>query len=134
TLSGDVAFRLYDTFGFPRDLTEDALRERGMKLDVAGFDAAMARQQAEARKAWAGSGEAATDQLWIALREELGPTEFLGYGTEAAEGAITAIMKDNNRVEAAAAGETARIIANQTPYYGERAGQVGDGCAIFHTR
>ena len=134
TLSGDVAFRLYDTYGFPRDLTEDALRERGMKLDVTGFDAAMARQRAEARKAWAGSGEAATDQLWFALREELGPTEFLGYGTEAAEGAITAILKDNNRVEAASAGEAFRIIANQTPFYGEGGGQAGDTGAIFSTR
>ena len=131
TLSGDVAFRLYDTFGFPRDLTEDALRERGMTLDPAGFDAAMAHQRAEARKAWAGSGEAATDQSWFALREELGPTEFLGYGTEAAEGAITAIMKEGARIDAAAAGETARIITNQTPFYGEGGGQAGDTGAIF---
>src|SRR5689334_10773066 len=105
TLAGDVAFKLYDTFGFPRDLTEDALRERGMKVDIDGFNAAMARQKAEARKAWAGSGEAATDTLWFALREELGPTEFLGYDTEAAEGAILAIVKDGQRVESARAGE-----------------------------
>src|SRR4029078_12469440 len=91
TLNGDVAFKLYDTYGFPRDLTEDALRARGMTLDVAGFESAMARQKAEARKAWAGSGEAATDTLWFALREELGPTEFLGYDTEAATGVITAV-------------------------------------------
>ncbi|MDE2473768.1 MAG: alanine--tRNA ligase, partial [Alphaproteobacteria bacterium] len=134
TLSGDVAFRLYDTYGFPRDLTEDALRERGMNLDQAAFDAAMARQRAEARKAWSGSGEAATDQSWFALREELGPTEFLGYGTEAAEGAITAILKDGNRAESASAGETVRIITNQTPFYGESGGQVGDTGAMFSTR
>jgi alanyl-tRNA synthetase len=134
TLAGDVAFRLYDTYGFPRDLTEDALRERGMALDQAAFDAAMARQRAEARKAWSGSGEAATEQSWFALREELGPTEFLGYGTEAAEGAITAILKDGNRAESAWAGETVRIITNQTPFYGESGGQVGDTGAMFSGR
>ncbi len=131
TLSGDIAFRLYDTFGFPRDLTEDALRERGMKLDKSGFDTAMAHQRTEARKAWAGSGESATDQSWFALREEVGPTEFLGYGTEAAEGAISAILKDGDRVGSAMAGETVRIITNQTPFYGEGGGQVGDTGAIF---
>ena len=134
TLSGDVAFKLYDTFGFPRDLTEDALRERGMKVDIAGFDEAMSRQKAEARKAWAGSGEAATDTLWFALREELGATEFLGYDTEAAEGAILAIVKDGQRVDAVNAGETARIITNQTPFYGEGGGQAGDRGAMFSTR
>jgi alanyl-tRNA synthetase len=134
TLAGDVAFRLYDTFGFPRDLTEDALRERGMKLDEAAFDAAMARQRSEARKAWTGSGEAATDQLWFSLREELGPTEFLGYGTEAAEGAVTAILKDGRRVDSAVPGETVRIITNQTPFYGEGGGQVGDTGAMFSTQ
>jgi alanyl-tRNA synthetase len=131
TLPGEVAFKLYDTFGFPRDLTEDALRERGMKVDIHGFDAAMAAQRAEARKAWAGSGEAATDTLWFSLREELGATEFLGYDTESAEGSITAIVKDGTRVERARAGDTARIITNQTPFYGEGGGQVGDVGAIF---
>jgi alanyl-tRNA synthetase len=131
TLPGEVAFKLYDTFGFPRDLTEDALRERGMQIDGAGFDAAMARQRIEARKAWSGSGEAATDQLWFRLREELGPTEFLGYGTESAEGSILAILKDGQRAESAKAGETVRIIANQTPFYGEGGGQVGDRGAMF---
>jgi len=131
TLSGEVAFKLYDTFGFPRDLTEDALRERGMKVDGTGFDSAMARQKAEARKAWAGSGEAATDTLWFALREELGPTEFLGYNTESAEGQILAIVKDGARAESASAGETVRIVTNQTPFYGESGGQVGDHGAMF---
>ena len=131
TLSGEVAFKLYDTFGFPRDLTEDALRERGMKVDIHGFDAAMAAQRAEARKAWAGSGEAATDTLWFSLREELGPTEFLGYDTENAEGSITAIVKDGIRTERGRAGETVLIITNQTPFYGEGGGQAGDVGAIF---
>jgi alanyl-tRNA synthetase len=131
TLPGEVAFKLYDTFGFPRDLTEDALRERGMKVDIQGFDAAMAAQKAEARKAWAGSGEAATDALWFSLREELGATEFLGYDTETAEGSISAIVKDNLRTERGRANETVRIITNQTPFYGEGGGQVGDVGAIF---
>jgi alanyl-tRNA synthetase len=131
TLAGDVAFKLYDTYGFPRDLTEDALRERGMKVDIHGFDAAMAAQRAEARKAWAGSGEAATDALWFSLREELGPTEFLGYDTENAEGSIVAILKDGTRVERGRAGETVRILTNQTPFYGEGGGQVGDVGAMF---
>ena len=131
TLAGETAFKLYDTFGFPRDLTEDALRERGMKVDIAGFDSAMARQKAEARKAWSGSGEAATDNLWFRLREELGPTEFLGYDTESAEGAITAIVKDGQLDGRVEAGETARIIANQTPFYGEGGGQIGDTGAMF---
>src|SRR5215470_9501757 len=131
TLPGEVAFRLYDTYGFPRDLTEDALRERGMKVDIAGFDTAMARQKAEARKAWAGSGEAATDAQWFSLRGEFGATEFLGYDTETAEGVIAAIVKDGVRVERARAGDTVRIITNQTPFYGEGGGQVGDVGAIF---
>jgi alanyl-tRNA synthetase len=131
TLSGDVAFRLYDTYGFPRDLTEDALRERGMKVDIAGFESAMARQKAEARKAWAGSGEAATDTLWFSLREEIGPTEFLGYETEIAEGVILAIVKDGAKADRAPAGETVRILTNQTPFYGEGGGQVGDTGAMF---
>jgi alanyl-tRNA synthetase len=134
TLPGDVAFRLYDTYGFPRDLTEDALRERGIALDGAGFDAAMAAQRTEARKAWAGSGEAATDALWFGLREEVGATEFLGYETENAEGAITAIVKDGARVSKALAGETVRIVANQTPFYGEGGGQVGDTGTMFSAK
>ncbi|HEY4265215.1 MAG TPA: alanine--tRNA ligase, partial [Micropepsaceae bacterium] len=131
TLPGEMAFKLYDTYGFPRDLTEDALRERGMKVDIAGFDFAMAHQKSEARKAWSGSGEAATDALWFALREEIGPTEFLGYDTEAAEGAILAIVRDGDRVQSGRAGETLRIITNQTPFYGESGGQAGDRGAMF---
>src|SRR5260221_14020967 len=102
-----------------------------MKLYIAGFGVAMARQKAEARKAWSGSGEAATDTLWFQLREELGATEFLGYDTESAEGAILAIVKDGAPAGGASAGETVRIITNQTPFYGEGGGQVGDRGAMF---
>jgi alanyl-tRNA synthetase len=125
-LAGDVAFKLYDTFGFPLDLTEDALRARGIAVDTDGFNTAMARQRAEARRAWAGSGEASTDNLWFAIREELGATEFLGYDTEQAEGTILAIVKDGARVDSAKAGETVRILTNQTPFYAESGGQAGD--------
>ena len=125
-LSGDVAFRLYDTYGFPLDLTQDALRARDVTVDTAGFDAAMAKQREDARKAWAGSGEAATEAQWFALQEELGRTEFLGYDTEEAEGAIIAIFADGKRVESAKAGKTVRILTNQTPFYAESGGQVGD--------
>ncbi|HLY05437.1 MAG TPA: alanine--tRNA ligase [Rhizomicrobium sp.] len=133
-LSGETAFRLYDTYGFPLDLTEDALRARGIAVDTAGFDAAMARQREEARKAWAGSGETGTDALWFALRDEIGATEFLGYDTEEAEGRIVAILKDGARIERASAGEAVRILTNQTPFYGEAGGQVGDAGAMFSAK
>jgi alanyl-tRNA synthetase len=133
-LAGETAFKLYDTFGFPLDLTEDALRPRGIAVDTDGFDAAMARQRAEARKAWSGSGEAATDTLWFSLREELGVTEFLGYDTEDAEGKIVAIVKDGARVEKATVGETVRILTNQTPFYAESGGQVGDAGAMISAK
>jgi alanyl-tRNA synthetase len=131
SLPGEVAFKLYDTYGFPLDLTEDALRTRGIAVDKAGFDAAMAKQKEEARKAWAGSGEAADETLWFELRDELGATEFLGYDTEEAEGNIVAIVGDGARAETAKAGETVRILTNQTPFYGESGGQIGDRGAIF---
>jgi alanyl-tRNA synthetase len=130
-LSGETAFRLYDTFGFPLDLTEDALRPRGIVVDKDGFNAAMARQREDARKAWAGSGETGTDTLWFVLREEIGATEFLGYDTEQAEGTITALVKDGVRIDRAEAGETVRILTNQTPFYAESGGQVGDAGAMF---
>jgi alanyl-tRNA synthetase len=126
TLGGDVAFKLYDTFGFPLDLTQDALKARGIAVDTDGFNAAMQKQRADARKAWAGSGEAATDAQWFAIRDEAGTTEFLGYDSEEAEGAITAIVKDGASVKSAKAGETVRILTNQTPFYAESGGQVGD--------
>ena len=125
-LPGDVAFRLYDTYGFPFDLTQDALRNRGIEVDTGGFEAAMGRQREEARKAWAGSGEAATDALWFEVRERVGATEFLGYETLAAEARVEAIVVDGAAVESAADGTEALIVVNQTPFYGESGGQVGD--------
>jgi len=129
-LSGEVAFKLYDTFGFPLDLTQDALRARGLGVDTEGFAAAMERQRAEARKAWSGSGEAATETIWFGLREHLGATEFLGYETETAEGMALAILKDGAEVESLDAGEKGALILNQTPFYGESGGQVGDSGTI----
>jgi alanyl-tRNA synthetase len=124
--SGETAFKLYDTYGFPLDLTEDALRARGVNVDVDSFNAAMERQRAEARASWAGSGEAATDTVWFAVREEVGPTEFLGYGTETAEGTVTALIAEGKRVETLPAGARGLVVLNQTPFYGESGGQVGD--------
>jgi alanyl-tRNA synthetase len=126
TLPGEVAFKLYDTYGFPYDLTEDALKARGIGVDAKGFAAAMERQRAEARKSWAGSGEAATENLWFELKEELGATEFLGYETEAASGEIVALIKDGARVDRLNQGERGIVIVNQTPFYAESGGQVGD--------
>ena len=126
TLPGEVAFRLYDTYGFPLDLTQDALRAEGRAVDVAGFEAAMAEQKKRARAAWAGSGEAATESVFFDLREKLGATEFLGYATESAEGEILAILADGKPVESAPAGTEVAVILNQTPFYGESGGQVGD--------
>src|SRR5262249_2181968 len=125
-LPGETAFKLYDTFGFPLDLTEDALRLRGISVDTRGFDAAMERQKAEARKAWKGSGEAATETNWFQLKEKGGATEFLGYDTESAAGEITALVKDGMEAKNLNAGDEAAIIVNQTPFYGESGGQVGD--------
>ena len=126
TLPGATAFKLYDTFGFPYDLTEDALRARGLAVDREGFDAAMAEQKAQARAAWKGSGEKASDELWFDLSEELGSTEFIGYSTDEGEGVVLAILRDGERVEEANEGETVTILMNQTPFYGESGGQVGD--------
>jgi alanyl-tRNA synthetase len=130
-LSGEVAFKLYDTFGFPLDLTQDALRARGLGVDTDGFSAAMERQRAEARKAWAGSGEAATETIWFSLRERLGATDFLGYETEEAEGVALAILKDGGEVDRLVAGEKGAVLLNQTPFYGESGGQVGDTGVIL---
>lgn len=125
-LPGEVAFRLYDTYGFPLDLTEDALRETGRAVDTAGFDAAMAQQRTRARAAWAGSGEAATERPYFEIRDRVGPTEFLGYATEEADATIAAILVDGAPQERAAAGTEVAIVLNQTPFYGEAGGQVGD--------
>ena len=125
-LKGETAFKLYDTFGFPLDLTQDALRGKGMSVDLAGFDMAMAKQKADARRAWSGSGEAATEAVWFAIKEQVGASEFLGYETEQAEGLVTALVKGGARVDMLQAGEDGIVVLNQTPFYGESGGQVGD--------
>ena len=130
-LPGDVVFRLYDTYGFPLDLTQDALRERGIDVDTDGFDASMARQREEARKAWSGSGDAATETLWFEVRERIGATEFLGYETDTAEARVEALIVDGAEVEAAPDGTEVRIVVNQTPFYGESGGQMGDSGVMF---
>ena len=126
TLAGEVAFKLYDTFGFPYDLTEDALRAQGLGVDRAGFDAAMAAQKAAARAAWKGSGEKASDELWFDIAEEQGGTEFTGYSGHDADAQVVALVKDGARVEQAGAGDEVVILTNQTPFYGESGGQAGD--------
>ncbi len=126
TLSGEVAFKLYDTYGFPYDLTEDALRGQGMLVDRTGFDAAMAEQKAAARAAWKGSGEKASDEVWFDIAEELGSTEFTGYAATDGEGRVVAIVRDGERVKAAQTGDEVFILTNQTPFYAESGGQVGD--------
>ncbi|MBV9587576.1 MAG: alanine--tRNA ligase [Alphaproteobacteria bacterium] len=131
TLAGNVAFVLYDTYGFPFDLTEDILRGHGMRVDTAGFDREMGEARQRSRASWVGSGEAATEAAWFALREEVGPTEFLGYDTETAEGVILALVKGEESVGQAQNGDEVGIIVNQTPFYGESGGQVGDTGAIF---
>ena len=129
-LPGAVAFKLYDTFGFPLDLTQDALRDQGKQVDVAGFEAAMAEQRTRARAAWAGTGDAATDRIWFDLHERLGATEFLGYATEAAEAEITGLVVDGALAERADAGLGVAVILNQTPFYAESGGQAGDAGLI----
>jgi len=131
SLNGEVAFKLYDTYGFPLDLTQDALKGRGLSVDTDGFNTAMERQRAEARKAWAGSGEAATETVWFGLREEVGASEFLGYDAEEAEGKIVALLVDGKPVQAAKAGDAVALLANQTPFYGESGGQAGDTGVII---
>jgi alanyl-tRNA synthetase len=125
-LPGAAAFKLYDTYGFPLDLTQDALREKGREVDVQGFDAAMSEQKAKARAAWAGTGAAGDAKIWFDLAEEHGVTEFLGYDTETAEGVITALLRDGAAIGQAATGETVQIVVNQTPFYAESGGQIGD--------
>ncbi|MEC7656502.1 MAG: alanine--tRNA ligase, partial [Pseudomonadota bacterium] len=131
TLAGEVAFRLYDTFGFPLDLTQDILRGQGRTVDEAGFDSAMQRQRDAARKAWAGSGEAATEEVWFDIREETGASEFLGYDTESAEGVLAAIVVDGKPSETLDSGAKAMLVTNQTPFYAESGGQKGDQGTLF---
>ena len=126
SLPGETAFKLYDTYGFPLDLTQDALRARGIGVDTDGFNAAMERQRADARKAWSGSGEAATETVWFAIKDKAGATEFLGYETEVAEGIVSAIVSDGKEVSELPTGKRGLVIVNQTPFYGESGGQTGD--------
>ena len=126
TLSGETAFKLYDTYGFPYDLTEDALRSRGLQVDRTGFDAAMAEQKAKARAAWKGSGAKASEDIWFDLAEEYGATEFTGYSGDEGEGVVLAIVRDGERVKNAELGQTVELLLNQTPFYGESGGQIGD--------
>src|SRR5690606_17243868 len=130
TLAGEVAFKLYDTYGFPYDLTEDALRAEGIAVDRAGFDAAMAQQKAAARAAWKGSGEKASDEIWFDLAEANGGTEFTGYTSTEGEGEVIALVRDGVPVEEAKAGDTVVVLTNQTPFYGESGGQMGDAGTI----
>ena len=125
-LDGETAFKLYDTYGFPLDLTQDALRQRGIAVDTDGFSAAMERQKAEARANWAGSGEAATETIWFGIKDKVGATEFLGYETESAEGVVAALVRDGAEVQSASEGEIVSVVVNQTPFYGESGGQQGD--------
>ncbi|MGZ3216325.1 alanine--tRNA ligase [Paracoccus sp. T5] len=125
-LPGEAAFKLYDTYGFPLDLTQDALREKGRAVEVEGFDAAMAEQKRMARAAWSGSGEAADATIWFELAEKHGATEFLGYDTEEAEGQITALVIDGSDTAEAGEGTKVAIVVNQSPFYAESGGQVGD--------
>ncbi|MEH2544516.1 alanyl-tRNA synthetase [Bradyrhizobium sp. AZCC 2262] len=123
---GDTAFTLYDTYGFPLDLTQDALKSRGISVDQASFTDAMEKQKAKARASWSGSGDAATENIWFPLREKLGATEFLGYDTESAEGVVTALVRDGKEADSLRTGESGSIVLNQTPFYAESGGQVGD--------
>ncbi|GLS43505.1 alanine--tRNA ligase [Methylobacterium brachythecii] len=129
-LSGETAFTLYDTYGFPLDLTQDALKGRGIGVDTAAFDTAMARQKQAARAAWKGSGEAATETVWFDIRERNGASEFLGYEAEETEAVVAALLRDGAEVQELKAGETGLALFNQTPFYGESGGQVGDTGAI----
>ncbi|UYH56092.1 alanine--tRNA ligase [Qipengyuania sp. SS22] len=131
TLDGETAFKLYDTYGFPYDLTEDALRSRGISVDRNGFDAAMEQQKAAARAAWKGSGQAANEEVWFDLAEREGSTEFTGYSATTAEAEVVAIVKDGAEVKSASAGEAVIILTNQTPFYGESGGQTGDAGRIW---
>jgi alanyl-tRNA synthetase len=130
-LPGETAFKLYDTFGFPYDLTEDALRARGIGVDRAGFDAAMARQKAAARAAWKGSGQAADGEVWFDIAEREGASEFTGYSSTSGEGRVAALVRDGAEVASASAGDAVTVLTNQTPFYGESGGQAGDTGAIF---
>ncbi|WP_375621430.1 MULTISPECIES: alanine--tRNA ligase [unclassified Bartonella] len=129
-LNGEVAFKLYDTYGFPLDLTQDVLRRRGISVDVGAFDKAMERQKEEARANWSGSGEAVTEKIWFSVRDQVGATEFLGYETETAKGILTALVCDGKIVDHISSDQKAMLVVNQTPFYGESGGQIGDSGII----
>ncbi|WP_375668429.1 MULTISPECIES: alanine--tRNA ligase [unclassified Bartonella] len=129
-LNGEVAFKLYDTYGFPLDLTQDVLRRRGISVDVGAFDKAMERQKEEARANWSGSGEAGTEKIWFSVRDQVGATEFLGYETETAKGILTALVCDGKIVDHISSDQKAMLVVNQTPFYGESGGQIGDSGII----
>ncbi|WP_395628703.1 alanine--tRNA ligase [Sphingorhabdus sp.] len=129
-LAGDTAFKLYDTYGFPYDLTEDALRAQGLGIDQAGFETAMNNQKAMARAAWKGSGAKASDDVWFDIAERVGSTEFTGYAANEGEGQVVALVNDGVEVQSAAANDTVTVITNQTPFYGESGGQMGDAGVI----
>ena len=126
TLSGQTAFKLYDTFGFPLDLTQDALREKGVDVDVEGFNHAMSEQKAKARAAWVGSGEVADESIWFDLADKYGATDFLGYDTNTSEGQILALLQDGNLVDKVSEGDEVMVVLNQTPFYAESGGQIAD--------
>ncbi len=130
-LAGEVAFKLYDTYGFPLDLTQDILRGQGGSVATDGFDAAMERQRAAARKAWTGSGDVAADRHWFEIRDDTGASEFLGYGADVAEAQVLALVADGEQVEQAAAGDEVSVVVNQTPFYAESGGQIGDTGIMF---
>ena len=130
SLPGTTAFKLYDTYGFPYDLTEDALRARGISVDRAGFEAAMAQQKAAARAAWKGSGQTADSEVWFDIAEREGATEFTGYNASIGEAVVVALVKDGKEVAEAHAGEAVTVLTNQTPFYGESGGQMGDAGTI----
>ena len=132
-LAGDTAFKLYDTYGFPYDLTEDALRAQGLGIDQAGFETAMNNQKAMARAAWKGSGAKASDDVWFDIAERVGSTEFTGYAANEGEGQVVALVNDGVEVQSAAANDTVTVITNQTPFYGESGGQMGDAGVISST-
>ncbi|MXO95872.1 alanine--tRNA ligase [Erythrobacter aquimaris] len=131
TLDGETAFKLYDTYGFPYDLTEDALRNRGIGVDKDGFDAAMAQQKAAARAAWKGSGEAASEEVWFDIAEREGSTEFTGYSSDTGEAEVVALVKDGKEIDSASEGDDVIVLTNQTPFYGESGGQTGDAGRIW---
>ena len=129
-LPGDTAFKLYDTYGFPYDLTEDALRDRGIGVDRAGFDAAMDKQKAAARAAWKGSGAASDSEVWFDIAEREGATEFTGYSATSGDGTVVALVSEGKEIESANAGQVVSVVTNQTPFYGESGGQIGDAGSI----